>query len=213
MTISIHEGRIVTSLYEKAMNLYLYIPPHSAHPPGVLTGLVSGNILRIHSLCSEQDDINLRMKQFYARLLVRRYQRNLLIPAFTKGIVGARAFIKRGSVRKCKKIKEEDTKGRFFFHLIYHPRDTTSRNLQRQWNQHHIHPPRKPPLCRLKKNTKIPIGIRSMCVAYSCPKNLGNIFTCTKIDRLNGPRSLPIWSRDWGPFLFFINTREREGEI
>ena len=50
MTISIHEGRIVTSLYEKAMNLYLYIPPHSAHPPGVLTGLVSGNILRIHSL-------------------------------------------------------------------------------------------------------------------------------------------------------------------
>ena len=74
MTILIHEGRIVTSLYEKAINLYLYIPPHSAHPPGVLTGLVSGNILRIHSLCSKQDDINRRTKQFYARLLVRRYQ-------------------------------------------------------------------------------------------------------------------------------------------
>ena len=74
MTISIHEGWIVTSLYEKAMILYLYISPHSAHPPGVLTGLVSGNILWIHSLCNEQDDINLRMKQFYARLLVRGYQ-------------------------------------------------------------------------------------------------------------------------------------------
>ena len=48
MTILIHEGWIVTSIYEKAMNLYLYIPPHSAHPPGVLNGLVSGNILRIH---------------------------------------------------------------------------------------------------------------------------------------------------------------------
>ena len=67
MTISIHEGRIVTSLYEKAMNLYLYIPPHSAHHQGVLTGLVSGNIRRIHSLCREQDDINMCMKQFYAR--------------------------------------------------------------------------------------------------------------------------------------------------
>ena len=64
MTISIRKDRIVTSLYEKSMNLYLYIPPYSAHPLGVLTGLVSGNILQIHSLCSEQDDINLRMKQF-----------------------------------------------------------------------------------------------------------------------------------------------------
>ena len=58
MTIAIRKDRIITSLYEKSMNLYLYITPHSAHPPGVLTGLVSGNIFRIHLLCSEQDDID-----------------------------------------------------------------------------------------------------------------------------------------------------------
>ena len=62
MTISIREDWIITLLYEKSMILYLYILPHSAHPPGVLTGLVSGNILRIHSLCSDKDDINRRMK-------------------------------------------------------------------------------------------------------------------------------------------------------
>ena len=187
MTIAIPEDRIVTSLYEKLMNLYHYIPPHSAHLPGVLTGLVSGNILRIHSFCSEQDDINLHIKHFYARLLVRGYQRNLLIPAFTKGIIGARAFIKRGSVRRCKTGKEEDNKGQVFFHLTYHPRDPTSRSLQRQWRQHLLHPPWEPPLWRLKNKNKIPIGIRSMCVAYSRPKNLGNIFTYRKIDRLDGP--------------------------
>ena len=88
MTIAIRGDWIVTLLYEKAMNLYLYIPSHSAHPPGVLNGLVSGNILQIHSLCSEQNDINRRMKEFYARLLVCRYQHYLLIPAFTKGIMG-----------------------------------------------------------------------------------------------------------------------------
>ena len=123
MTISIQEGRIVTSLNKKTMNLYLYTLPHSAHPPGVLTGLVSGNILRIHSLCSEQDNIDLCMKQFYARLLVRGYQRNLLITAFTKGITGARAFIKRGSVRRCVQDRWKDSTGRVFFHLTYHPRD------------------------------------------------------------------------------------------
>ena len=48
MKISIREDRIVTSLYEKAMNIYLYIPPHSAHPLLVLTRLVSGKILHAH---------------------------------------------------------------------------------------------------------------------------------------------------------------------
>ena len=33
LTISIHKGKITTSLFEKPLNLQLYIPPHSAHPP------------------------------------------------------------------------------------------------------------------------------------------------------------------------------------
>ena len=99
MKISIHKDWVFTSLYEKSMNLYLYIPTHSAHPLGVLTVIVYGSILCIHLLCRDKDDINLHMKYFYARLLARCYQRDLLIPAFTKGITGAHAFIKRGSVR------------------------------------------------------------------------------------------------------------------
>ena len=62
--IAICEDWIIMSLYEKVMNLYLYTTPDSAHPLGVLTGLVSGNILWIHSLCIEQDDINRCMKEF-----------------------------------------------------------------------------------------------------------------------------------------------------
>ena len=64
MKITILRDRIVTWLYEKEMNLYLYTLPHSSHPLGVLTGLISGNILCIHSLCSDKDDINRRMKEF-----------------------------------------------------------------------------------------------------------------------------------------------------
>ena len=96
--ITIRGDRIVTSLYKKAMNLYLYILPHSAHSPGVLPGLVSGNVLQIHSLCSKQEDIKFRMKEFYARMLVRGYQRDFLIPVFTKGLTGTCTFIKRASV-------------------------------------------------------------------------------------------------------------------
>ena len=104
-----------------------------------------------------------------------------------KVITGAHAFIKRGSVRRYVPDKEKDTTGRVFFHLKYHPRDPTSKSLQRQWRQHLLYLSWEPPLWRLKNKNKILIGIRSMCVAYSDPKNLGNIFTYRKIDRIDEP--------------------------
>ena len=38
MTTSIDNDKLVTTLFKKPMALYLYIPPHSAHPPRVITG-------------------------------------------------------------------------------------------------------------------------------------------------------------------------------
>jgi len=46
LTIILKNGRITTKTYQKAMNLYLYIPPHSAHPPGMIKGMVYGLLRR-----------------------------------------------------------------------------------------------------------------------------------------------------------------------
>ena len=57
MTVTVTpEGKIKTSLYEKPMALYLFIPPHSAHPPGVLKSHINGNILRIFRLNTDERD-------------------------------------------------------------------------------------------------------------------------------------------------------------
>ena len=41
LTISINKNlTISTKTYQKPMNLHLYIPPHSAHPPGMVKSLV-----------------------------------------------------------------------------------------------------------------------------------------------------------------------------
>ena len=65
MTISINKSNnIETTLFEKRLNLHLYIPPHSAHPPGLLPGIVYGTLFRIFTLCSDNEDKLQRTKVF-----------------------------------------------------------------------------------------------------------------------------------------------------
>jgi hypothetical protein len=52
LKLTIHSSKIHSTLYKKKQNLYLYIPPHLAHPKGMLNGLIFGITLRIHRLCS-----------------------------------------------------------------------------------------------------------------------------------------------------------------
>ena len=57
MTITINNSNMIdTTLFEKRLNLHLYIPPHSAHPPGLLPGIVYSTLLCIFTLCSCETD-------------------------------------------------------------------------------------------------------------------------------------------------------------
>ena len=56
LTITLNGTNIDTTLYEKKLNIHQYITPGSAHPPGVLTGLIFGNSHRIYSLCSQHKE-------------------------------------------------------------------------------------------------------------------------------------------------------------
>jgi hypothetical protein len=71
LTITIVDGKMKTTLFEKAMNLYLYIPPHSAHPRGVFTGLIFEQILQIRRLCSKKRDADNKIMEFFHRLIAR----------------------------------------------------------------------------------------------------------------------------------------------
>ena len=89
MTIRIKGERLVTTIYAKPMALYQYIPPSSCHPPGVLTSLIFGQILRIYQLCSLSSDIDKDLSLLYQRLLNRGYKPINLLPLLQKGINNA----------------------------------------------------------------------------------------------------------------------------
>jgi len=57
LRISILNGHINNAIYEKTLNLHLYIPaPHSCHSPCVLKGLVFGFAKRAKALYTRHED-------------------------------------------------------------------------------------------------------------------------------------------------------------
>ncbi len=117
------------------MALYQYIPPTSCHPPGALTGLVFGQILRIFQLCSRDEDINSELAAFHHRLLDRGYKATNIIPLLIKGINNANHYLSltKAQQKEAKKARTGRTDERVLFHLPFHPQNPSSGVIQRLW--------------------------------------------------------------------------------
>ena len=45
VTLEIENGKIISKTYQKPINLYQYITPNSAHPPGMIKETIYGMVL------------------------------------------------------------------------------------------------------------------------------------------------------------------------
>ncbi|KAL7538519.1 LOW QUALITY PROTEIN: hypothetical protein ACHAXR_010950 [Thalassiosira sp. AJA248-18] len=79
--------------YAKPLALYLYIPPHSCHTPGVLSGLIFGQVLRIYQLREKDIESELKIFFTFTRLLDRGYHSSNTQPIFSKAINNALCYL------------------------------------------------------------------------------------------------------------------------
>jgi hypothetical protein len=168
MTIEISRNQLVTSLYAKPMALYQYIPPTSCHPPGALTGLIFGQVLRIFQLCSRDQDVDSELAIFYHRLLDRGYKASKIIPLFIKGIDNANHYLSLTEVQReeAKKAKTGRAEERVFFHLPFHPQNPSSGVIQRLWRDLLLSPPGEESLNSLRNWSGYSVPVKRLTVAY-----------------------------------------------
>jgi hypothetical protein len=190
MTITIKNGKYETSMYAKPLALHLYLPPHSAHPPGCTVGLIMGNVLRIYQLCSREQDVARELRAFYHRLRDRGHQDSRLLPIFKKAIANAIEYINTpDETRQLQRLeKEAAAQRRVFLHLPYHPAQPSSREIQHIWHDTVFHPPGSKPLNHLEAENGCLIPIDKLVIAYSRAPNLGNLFSYRKICKRKGPK-------------------------
>lgn len=70
LEIQLQDSTISFKTYQKDMNLYLYIPPSSAHPPSCFKGLIMGEVRR-YWLQNNPDDFQKILCKFIERLTER----------------------------------------------------------------------------------------------------------------------------------------------
>ena len=71
LNITIKEGKITTRTHQKEGNPYLYITPQSAHPPGMIKGVIFGLVQRYYEQNSDKKDFIYFTKLLFTRLVSR----------------------------------------------------------------------------------------------------------------------------------------------
>ena len=190
MTISIVDGHIDTTLFEKPLALHLYLPPHSCHAPGVTTSTVMGKVLRVFQLCSHEADIRSKLCSFFGQLLDRGHQAKQLTSLFNRAIVNAKGYLRQTpSLReRLARQREREATRRVYLHLPYHPANPPSKILQQLWQNTIFSPPGEKRLNQLVNHKGAPIPVDRMIIAYSRAPNLGNMLSYRKICNRSGPK-------------------------
>ena len=188
-TTTTTDGSIKTALYEKPMALYLFIPPHSAHPPGVLAGHIFGDILRIFRLNSDEEAIIRATTEFYHRFTRRGHSHATLKPLFHKAIANARKYMATSLAErnKMKEDKKEAARRRLYLHVEYHPQNPPANSIQQQFNETVLQPPGKEALNEMKGSFGHKISIDAMIIANHQAPNLGDTFSYRDISKRKGP--------------------------
>jgi hypothetical protein len=187
------EGRkVVTSLYTKPLALHLYFPPHSCHAPGVLSGLIFGNVLCIHQLYSAADDIKNKLKLFFHRLLDRGYQPQKITPLFQQAIDNETAYLTCLALKQLRMKTRKATDGhqQVFLHLPYHPANPPFKVIQRLWHNLVGTPPGNLPLNKLTNWQGYNVHINRLTIAWHCSPNLANLLSYRKLEHRTGLKVL-----------------------
>mmetsp|Transcript_2945 Transcript_2945/g.4409 ORF Transcript_2945/g.4409 Transcript_2945/m.4409 type:complete len:645 (-) Transcript_2945:37-1971(-) len=179
LNLSITGNSIHSSLYEKENNLHLFLPARSAHPPGVLYGLIAGSVHRAFSLCTDRSDAIDFLRRLLRHLIARGYSKSSLTSLFQKAIQNYQS-------RATDDVSSRsNTSDHWLFKLTYHPQDPPSKLIQHAWNTSVAEPRLSKPLKDLDILFR-PLGHRRLIVCYRRPANLGNLLSYRKISPDSG---------------------------
>jgi hypothetical protein len=178
LDLNIHldaNGICHTSIYEKSLNLYLYIPPHSCHAPGVTKSVIFGMVHRAVTLFSDKTKIPDYLNLCFNRLVLRGHRPSVIKPLF------AEAIQKHAHGSSCSWASTSSDRP-LVFQLPYNPLDPNRKTIQAAFKDCILEPPNEDPWSSLSANdTGAPPNIHRLIVCYRRQPSLGTLLAPRKL--------------------------------
>jgi len=166
LTISIDpNGNIITKTYQKPINLYQYLPPHSAHPPHIIKGVVFSLLRSYKFQNTYRSDYVKQTTLLYQRLVARGWKRE-----YIKSLILAADTQLHSAAPPPTQQNEPalTNKELLILHWEYHPNDIPKKDIRALYDLH----------C---KEILTSIGIKKFIIAYHAAPNLNSLTTKAKL--------------------------------
>jgi hypothetical protein len=126
--IRMQDQRLTFKTYQKEYNLYLYIPPSSAHPYSCFKGLIYGEVSRYWCQNQPNDFINI-MTSFIQRLMECGHTSKDIIPIIKE------AALDNKNTTKYNNTNENLKRDVLYFHWQHDPSGIKNRTIQKIYNE------------------------------------------------------------------------------
>jgi hypothetical protein len=169
LTISImSNNQLKFNTFQKAMNLHLYIPPSSAHPPSCLKGLITGELLRYRKQNDNKDFVDITTS-FIERMIDRGHKLENLIPLIHEAAtaIDKKRFSSYLTDTDSPLNNSKKEQKSLYFHWKYHPNGISNSTIRYHYNIH------------LKQHLQM---FDKMTLAISRPTNLRDKLTRTALE-------------------------------
>jgi hypothetical protein len=190
LTLTLENGHITTKTYQKPMNLYLYIPPTSAHPTSCYKGLIVGNFLRFRKQNNDANFCNL-LGNFAHHLIARGHSLNAVKNHFKK----AADIIDKKALQQLKQTTATPQTSQLTTTTNADP-EIANRSLYLHW-EYHPHGIQKDKLRAIYNDTIQNCNpfANGMTIALSRPQNLRDLLTKTTLNEPAGKQASDYYKR------------------
>ena len=173
LTLTVEGNKVVTKTYQKPENPYLYIPPHSAHPAGMINGIVFSLLRTYWRQNTKYSDFVHFSSLLFRRHCLQGWDQEVLRQVFSSALNKLFKNLEVPAPAPAN-APEIDPLERLFLHMQYHPKDIPKDEIRQIYSD----------VC--EELFARELNIKQFTIAYSRPTTIGSVVAKSKLFEVEG---------------------------